>query len=93
MHVIGVISDTHGLLRPEIPKIFKNVDLILHAGDIGRPEILQELHQIAHSVAPKEPNARTGYQRNQQNSPRTVLAGNDQRLDPRRIPFTDSCCE
>jgi putative phosphoesterase len=47
MHVIGVISDTHGLLRPEIPEIFKNVDLILHAGDIGRPEILQELHQIA----------------------------------------------
>ena len=51
MHVIGVISDTHGLLRPEIPKIFKNVDLILHAGDIGRPEILQELNQIAPTIS------------------------------------------
>jgi putative phosphoesterase len=51
MHVIGVISDTHGLLRPEIPKIFKNVDLILHAGDIGRPEILQALRKIAPTVS------------------------------------------
>ena len=51
MHVIGVISDTHGLLRPEIPKIFKNVDLILHAGDIGSPEILQALRKIAPTVS------------------------------------------
>ena len=51
MHVIVVISDTHGLLRPEIPKIFKNVDLILHAGDIGRPEILQKLNQIAPTIS------------------------------------------
>jgi len=51
MHVVGVISDTHGLLRPEIPKIFKNVDLVLHAGDIGRPEILQELRKIAPTIS------------------------------------------
>jgi putative phosphoesterase len=48
---IGVISDTHGLLRPEVFKIFKNVDLILHAGDIGRPEVLEELAKIAPIVA------------------------------------------
>jgi len=51
MHVVGVISDTHGLLRPEIPKIFKNVDLVLHAGDIGSPEILQELRKIAPTIS------------------------------------------
>jgi putative phosphoesterase len=51
MHVVGVISDTHGLLRPEIPKIFKNVDLILHAGDIGSPEILHTLRQIAPTIS------------------------------------------
>jgi predicted phosphodiesterase len=33
---IGVISDTHGLLRPEVLDIFENVDRIIHAGDIGR---------------------------------------------------------
>jgi putative phosphoesterase len=51
MHVVGVISDTHGLLRPEIPKIFKNVDLILHAGDIGSSEILQALSKIAPTIS------------------------------------------
>src|SRR5690349_11686327 len=51
MHVIGGISDTHGLLRPEIPGIFKNVDLILHAGDIGSPEILHALRKIAPTIS------------------------------------------
>jgi putative phosphoesterase len=51
MHLVGVISDTHGLLRPEIPKIFKNVDLILHAGDIGSPEILHALSKIAPTIS------------------------------------------
>jgi len=35
--VIGIISDTHGLLRPEVIEAFNDVSLILHAGDIGRP--------------------------------------------------------
>jgi putative phosphoesterase len=51
MHVVGVISDTHGLLRPEVAKIFKNVDLILHAGDIGSPEILHALNKIAPTIS------------------------------------------
>jgi putative phosphoesterase len=45
--VVGVISDTHGLLRPEVLQSFENVDLILHAGDIGGPNILEDLQQVA----------------------------------------------
>lgn len=46
-YTVGVISDTHGLLRPEVLNIFENVDLILHAGDIGGPDILDALQQVA----------------------------------------------
>lgn len=45
--VIGVISDTHGLLRPEVFEAFAGVDLILHAGDVGDPRILTDLAAIA----------------------------------------------
>jgi len=45
--MLGVISDTHGLLRPEVFEVFKEVDHILHAGDVGKPEILIELEAIA----------------------------------------------
>lgn len=44
---IGIISDTHGLLRPEVFDLFAGVDHILHAGDIGGPDILVELEAIA----------------------------------------------
>ena len=44
---IGVISDTHGLLRPEAVAALRGSDAILHAGDIGAPEILQQLEKIA----------------------------------------------
>ena len=43
---IGVISDTHGLLRPEVHQIFSGVDLIIHAGDIGGEDILESLEKI-----------------------------------------------
>lgn len=49
--VLGVISDTHGLLRPEVHEAFKGVRLILHAGDIGSPEVLEGLESIAPVVA------------------------------------------
>ena len=45
--VIGLISDTHGLLRNEVYGAFEGVDEILHAGDIGDPAILDELEVIA----------------------------------------------
>lgn len=44
---IGVISDTHGLFRSEVTRIFSGVDLIVHAGDIGRTDILRSLETIA----------------------------------------------
>lgn len=44
---IGVISDTHGLLRPEALDALQGSELILHAGDIGKPEILDALSHIA----------------------------------------------
>ena len=50
-HLIGVISDTHNLLRPEAVEAFKNVDLIVHAGDICKPGIIEELKKIAPVVA------------------------------------------
>jgi uncharacterized protein len=49
--IAGVISDTHGLLRPEVFDVFKGVELILHAGDIGDPDILKQLKAIAPTVA------------------------------------------
>jgi putative phosphoesterase len=45
--VIGVISDTHGLLRPEAVEALRGVDLILHAGDVGSPAVLETLKGIA----------------------------------------------
>jgi len=44
---IGVISDTHGLLRPEVAPALKGVERILHLGDVGRHSILGELEKIA----------------------------------------------
>ena len=44
---IGIISDTHGLLRPEVEEIFRGADHILHAGDVGDAEILRRLAAIA----------------------------------------------
>ncbi|MBI3897727.1 MAG: metallophosphoesterase family protein [Gammaproteobacteria bacterium] len=48
---IGVISDTHGLLRPEAVTALAGVDLIIHAGDIGAAEVLEQLRSIAPLVA------------------------------------------
>lgn len=44
---IGIISDTHKLLRPEVFEIFRDVDHILHAGDIGSKTVLTQLETIA----------------------------------------------
>ncbi len=45
--VVGLISDTHGLLRPEAVEVLRGVELIVHAGDIGGPDIVDALRQIA----------------------------------------------
>lgn len=44
---VGIISDTHGLLRPEVLEILKSCDCILHGGDINKPEILDVLRPLA----------------------------------------------
>tara|TARA_B110000263_G_scaffold145294_1_gene126046 strand:+ start:233 stop:766 length:534 start_codon:yes stop_codon:yes gene_type:complete len=51
MRTIGVISDTHGQLRPEALQALEGSDLILHAGDVGDPDILDALNQIAPTYA------------------------------------------
>ncbi|MGB9198097.1 MAG: metallophosphoesterase family protein [Terriglobales bacterium] len=49
--LLGLISDTHGLLRLEAKSALQGVDRILHAGDVGDPEILTELEKIAPVIA------------------------------------------
>ncbi len=48
---IGLISDTHGLLRKEALEALRGSELIIHAGDVGKPEILEELRKIAPVIA------------------------------------------
>jgi hypothetical protein len=47
VYVVGLIADTHGLMRPEIERVFAGVDLIVHAGDVGGPHVLAALAAIA----------------------------------------------
>jgi uncharacterized protein len=49
--LIGLISDTHGLLRPAVHQALQGVEMILHAGDVGGSEILDELELIAPTQA------------------------------------------
>jgi putative phosphoesterase len=49
--MIGLISDTHGLLRPEAVRALEGSELIIHAGDVGDPKILDELRRLAPVVA------------------------------------------
>ena len=45
--LVGVISDTHGLLRPEAIAALRGCDLIVHAGDVGSPDVLDRLRELA----------------------------------------------
>jgi putative phosphoesterase len=47
MHRFGLISDTHGLLRPEAKAFLEGCDRIIHGGDIGNPDILEQLAALA----------------------------------------------
>lgn len=60
---IGLISDTHGLVRPEVPQVLQGVDLIIHAGDIGKAEVLDKLRQIAPAYVIKGNNDRDAWAR------------------------------
>ncbi len=48
---IGLVSDTHGLVRPSVHTALRGVELILHAGDVGGPEVIDELSAIAPVIA------------------------------------------
>jgi hypothetical protein len=55
---VGVISDTHGLVRPEAVAALRGSELIIHAGDVGGPEVLEELGRVAPVVAVRGNNDR-----------------------------------
>ena len=63
MKRIGVISDTHGLLRPEAVQALAGVVHIVHAGDIGSPEVIEELRQIAPVTAVRGNNDKGAWAR------------------------------
>jgi putative phosphoesterase len=60
---IGLISDTHGLVRPEALAALKGSELIIHAGDIGKPEVLEALQAVAPLVAIRGNNDRDAWAR------------------------------
>jgi uncharacterized protein len=51
VHIVGLISDTHGIVRPDIARVFAGVQLILHAGDVGGRSVLEALNRIAPTEA------------------------------------------
>jgi putative phosphoesterase len=59
--IIGVISDTHGLVRPEAMAALRGVELIIHGGDIGKAEVLHSLSSIAPVCAIRGNNDRDGW--------------------------------
>jgi uncharacterized protein len=60
---VGVISDTHGLVRPEALRALRGADLIVHAGDVGSPDVLQALRAVAPVVAVRGNNDRGAWAR------------------------------
>jgi putative phosphoesterase len=71
-HVLGVISDTHGLMRPEALDALAGVEQILHAGDIGTPQVLDALQAIAPVIAVRGNNDREAWA---QGLPETAVVG------------------
>lgn len=61
--IIGVISDTHGLIRPQALAALADVELIIHAGDIGKLEVLETLNEIAPVLAIRGNNDREAWAR------------------------------
>jgi len=61
VHTLGVISDTHGLVRPEALAALAGVERIVHAGDIGAPAVLDALARIAPVTAVRGNNDREGW--------------------------------
>src|SRR5262249_6152311 len=60
---VGVISDAHGVLRPEAERALRGSDMIVHAGDVGSPEVLRGLEKIAPLIAVRGNNDRDAWAR------------------------------
>jgi hypothetical protein len=60
---LGLVSDTHGLLRPEALEALRGVERILHAGDVGAPHVIAALQTIAPVVAVRSNNGRGAWAR------------------------------
>jgi uncharacterized protein len=73
--LIGVISDTHGLLRPEALAALRGADCVIHAGDIGGPDILDALTQIAPVYAIRGNNDRDAWAKGLPDTRTLELAG------------------
>lgn len=94
---LGVISDTHGLLRPEAVEALRGSDMIVHAGDVGSPDVLRELEKIAPVIAVRGNNDRESWAKNLSLSEAFELGGasiyvlhdvNELNLDPRAGGFS-----
>ncbi|HEX7054504.1 MAG TPA: metallophosphoesterase family protein [Burkholderiales bacterium] len=72
---IGLISDTHGLLRPEALAYLRGSDRIIHAGDIGDPAILEALRAIAPLTAVRGNNDRGAWARHLRDAERLMAGG------------------
>ena len=72
---VGIISDTHGLMRPEALAALRGSDLILHAGDIGSPEVLESLESIASVTAIRGNNDTASWARRVPTAARLELEG------------------
>jgi putative phosphoesterase len=73
--VVGVIADTHGLLRPEALAALRGSDLIVHAGDVGAPEVLAGLRTVAPVTAVRGNNDRGEWARTLSESEAVEVAG------------------
>lgn len=72
---IGLISDTHGLLRPEALEALQGVDHLIHAGDIGSPSILETLSRMAPITAVRGNNDREAWAQDLPDAAWVCLAG------------------
>jgi putative phosphoesterase len=94
---LGVISDTHGLLRPEAVDVLRGSDMIVHAGDVGSPDVLRGLEELAPVVAVRGNNDRGAWADKLSLTEVLELAGasiyvlhdlNELDLDPRAAGFS-----
>jgi putative phosphoesterase len=94
---VGLISDTHGLLRPEAKQALAGVQHIIHAGDIGSPQVLEELGELAPVIAVRGNNDNEPWARSVPEVEAVELNGvliytlhdiHDLDLDPRAAGFS-----